>query len=107
MRALPQLNNPKSFSNLKIAVLQPDYSTSGVDYQYYDPKRDLSIILPEASIHHIFLNRSIQCKNFGSILNNLLSFCFLLRGIAQTGRVFFWRINRIYLDFVPLMIKMN
>ena len=57
MRALPQLNNPKSFSNLKIAVLQPDYSTSGVDYQYYDPQRDLSIILPEANIDHILLNK--------------------------------------------------
>jgi D-alanine-D-alanine ligase len=57
MRALPQLNNPKSFSNLKIAVLQPDYSTSGVDYQYYDPQRDLSVILPEANIDHILLNK--------------------------------------------------
>ena len=57
MRTLPNLNNPKSFSNLKIAVLQPDYSTSGVDYQFYDPKRDLSIILPEANIDHIFLNK--------------------------------------------------
>ena len=57
MRALPQLNNPKSFSNLKIAVLQPDYSTSGVDYQFYDPQRDLSIILPEANIDHILLNK--------------------------------------------------
>lgn len=57
MRTIPQLNNPASFANLKIAVLQPDYSTSGVDYQYYDPKRDLSIIMPEASIDHIFLNK--------------------------------------------------
>jgi D-alanine-D-alanine ligase len=37
--------------------LQPDYSTSGVDYQYYDPKRDLSVIMPEATIDHIFLNK--------------------------------------------------
>ena len=57
MRNLPQLNNPSSFTNLKIAVLQPDYSTSGVDYQYYDPKRDLSILMPEAKIDHIFLNK--------------------------------------------------
>ena len=57
MRSIPQLNNPSSFANLKIAVLQPDYSTSGVDYQYYDPKRDLSLIMPEASIDHIFLNK--------------------------------------------------
>lgn len=57
MHTLPQLNNPKSFANLKIAVLQPDYSTSGVDYQYYDPQRDLSVILPEANIDHILLNK--------------------------------------------------
>lgn len=57
MLSLPQLNRPESFSKLKIAVLQPDYSTSGVDYQYYDPKRDLSVIMPEATIDHIFLNK--------------------------------------------------
>ncbi|MEY4333777.1 MAG: hypothetical protein RLZZ196_2520 [Bacteroidota bacterium] len=57
MLSLPQLNHPESFSKLKIAVLQPDYSTSGVDYQYYDPKRDLSLIMPEATIDHIFLNK--------------------------------------------------
>ncbi len=57
MQSLPQLNHPESFSKLKIAVLQPDYSTSGVDYQYYDPKRDLSEIMPEATIDHIFLNK--------------------------------------------------
>jgi len=38
MRPLPILNHPDSFKNLKICVLQPDYSTSGVDYQNYDPK---------------------------------------------------------------------
>ena len=47
----------KSFKNLKICVLQPDYSTSGVDYQNYDPKRNLSAILPEAKIDHVFLNK--------------------------------------------------
>ena len=26
--------------NMKICVLQPDYSTSDVDYQNYDPARD-------------------------------------------------------------------
>lgn len=57
MRALPILNNADSFKGLKICVLQPDYSTSGVDYQHYDPKRDLSVILPEAQIHHEFLNK--------------------------------------------------
>ena len=57
MRPLPTLNNYKSFQDLKICVLQPDYSTSKVDYQNYDPKRDLSVIMPEATIDHIFLNK--------------------------------------------------
>jgi D-alanine-D-alanine ligase-like ATP-grasp enzyme len=57
MRPLPILGNPASFKDLKVCVLQPDYSTSGVDYQYYDPKRDLTAILPEAQVDHIFLNK--------------------------------------------------
>ena len=57
MRPLPTIHNPASFKNLKICVLQPDYSTSKVDYQYYDPKRDLSALMPEAIIDHIFLNK--------------------------------------------------
>jgi len=54
MRPLPSVNNSASFTNLKICVLQPDYSTSEVDYQYYDPKRDLSSIMSEAHIDHVF-----------------------------------------------------
>jgi len=57
MRKIPQLNVPSSFSGLKIAVLQPDYSTSGVDYQNYDPKRDLSDLIPEAHFDHVYLNK--------------------------------------------------
>ncbi len=57
MRPLPLLNDTASFAQLKICVLQPDYSTSGVDYQYYDPKRNLSAFMPEAHIDHIFLNK--------------------------------------------------
>jgi hypothetical protein len=34
---------------LKICVLQPDYSTTKVDYQYYDPARDLSALIPDAT----------------------------------------------------------
>ena len=57
MRPLPILNESSSFADLKICVLQPDYSTSGVDYQNYDPKRNLSAIMPEANIDHVFLNK--------------------------------------------------
>jgi D-alanine-D-alanine ligase-like ATP-grasp enzyme len=42
---------------MKICVLQPDYSPSSVDYQYYDPKRDLSPLWPEAQIDNVFLNK--------------------------------------------------
>lgn len=42
---------------MKVCVLQPDYSTTGVDYKNYDPPRDLSVLLPEAEIHTVFLNK--------------------------------------------------
>ena len=42
---------------MKICVLLPDYSTSAVDYQYYDPPRDLSHLLPEHEFHHEFLSK--------------------------------------------------
>ncbi len=42
---------------MKICVLQPDYSTTSVDYQYYDPPRNLSDLWPEAQIDHVFLNK--------------------------------------------------
>ncbi len=42
---------------LKLCVLQPDYSTTAVDYQYYDPPRDLAPLLPGAEVDHVFLNK--------------------------------------------------
>lgn len=42
---------------MKICVLQPDYSTTGVDYKNYDPPRDLSALLPGAEVHNVFLNK--------------------------------------------------
>lgn len=42
---------------MKVCVLQPDYSTTGVDYKNYDPPRDLSPLLPEATVDHVFLNK--------------------------------------------------
>ena len=47
---------------LKICVLQPDYSTSAVDYQNYDPPRDLSHLMPEATFDHILLNKLTTYK---------------------------------------------
>ena len=42
---------------MKICVLQPDYSTSSVDYQYYDPPRELAGLWPDAQIDTVFLNK--------------------------------------------------
>lgn len=42
---------------MKVCVLQPDYSTSNVDYKNYDPPRNLSKLLPGDEVHHVFLNK--------------------------------------------------
>ena len=56
----PDLNN--NSTKLKICVLQPDYSTSDVDYQNYDPARDLSHLMPEACFDHVLLNKLTTYK---------------------------------------------
>ncbi|MEO5905633.1 MAG: SET domain-containing protein-lysine N-methyltransferase, partial [Saprospiraceae bacterium] len=47
---------------MKICVLQPDYSTSDVDYKNYDPARNLSHLLPEAKFDHVLLNKLTTFK---------------------------------------------
>jgi hypothetical protein len=42
---------------MKICVLQPDYSTTDVDYKNYDPKRNLSALLPNDQVDHVYLNK--------------------------------------------------
>ncbi len=42
---------------MKVCVLQPDYSTSKVDYKNYDPPRTLSPLLQGHEVDHIFLNK--------------------------------------------------
>jgi D-alanine-D-alanine ligase-like ATP-grasp enzyme len=42
---------------MRVCVLQPDYSTTGVDYKNYDPPRELATLIPEAEIHTVFLNK--------------------------------------------------
>ncbi|MEP6583961.1 MAG: SET domain-containing protein-lysine N-methyltransferase [Ginsengibacter sp.] len=42
---------------MKVCVLQPDYSTTEVDYKYYDPPRNLTALLPGHEVDHIFLNK--------------------------------------------------
>ncbi len=44
---------------MRVCVLQPDYSTASddLDYQYYDPPRDLSALLPGDRVDHVALNK--------------------------------------------------
>lgn len=42
---------------MKVCVLQPDYSTTSVDYKNYDPPRNLSSLLPGHEVDHVFLNK--------------------------------------------------
>ncbi|MBK7885091.1 MAG: SET domain-containing protein-lysine N-methyltransferase [Chitinophagaceae bacterium] len=47
---------------MKICVLLPDYSTSSVDYQNYDPPRSLSHLMPQAEFDHVLLNKLTTYK---------------------------------------------
>jgi D-alanine-D-alanine ligase-like ATP-grasp enzyme len=47
---------------MKICVLQPDYSTTGVDYKNYDPPRNLSALLPRDTVDHVMLNKLTTYK---------------------------------------------
>ena len=64
-------------SGLRICVLQPDYSTSDVDYQNYDPPRDISHLMPTAEFDHVLLNKlsiykqlkELKKKNYDVFVN--------------------------------------
>lgn len=47
---------------MKVCVLQPDYSTTGVDYKNYDPPRNLSPLLKDCQVDHVFLNKLTTFK---------------------------------------------
>jgi len=63
--------------NMKVCVLQPDYSTSDVDYKNYDPARDLTHLMPGAEFEHVLLNKltiykqlkELKKKNFDIFVN--------------------------------------
>jgi hypothetical protein len=43
---------------MKVCVLQPDYSTTNVDYKNYDPPRELASLLSDDDVvDHVFLNK--------------------------------------------------
>jgi D-alanine-D-alanine ligase len=46
----------------KVCVLLPDYTTSDIDYQHYDPPRNLSNFLPGVEVEHVFLNKLTTYK---------------------------------------------
>lgn len=56
--------------SLYICVLQPDYSTSVVDYQHYDPQRDLSNLIPAATFDHVYLNKLTTYKQLKKLKKN-------------------------------------
>ena len=54
---------------MRICVLQPDYSTTSVDYKNYDPPRDLSQFLPDAVVDNVFLNKLTTYKQLKALKN--------------------------------------
>lgn len=55
---------------MKVCVLLPDYSTSQVDYQYYDPPRILNDLLPDDEVHTVFLNKLTTYKQLKDLSRN-------------------------------------
>lgn len=70
---------------MKVCVLQPDYSTSAVDYRHYDPPRELSSLLPGHRVDHIFLNKLTTHRQ--------------LRQLATQGYDIFVNLCEGYLDW--------
>jgi hypothetical protein len=52
---------------MKICVLQPDYSTTDVDYKNYDPPRNLSKLRPNDTVDHVFLNKLSTYKQLKAL----------------------------------------
>lgn len=64
-------NNSYSLpESLRICVLQPDYSTTQVDYKNYDPVRNLSNLLPQAQIDHVLLNKLTVYRQLKQLSKN-------------------------------------
>lgn len=47
---------------MKVCVLQPDYTGSSVHYQHFDPRRNLSHLLPDCDVDHLFLRKATVYK---------------------------------------------
>jgi D-alanine-D-alanine ligase-like ATP-grasp enzyme len=44
---------------MRVCVLQPDYADSTVEYRHFDPRRDLSALLPDSEVDHLFLRKTM------------------------------------------------
>jgi len=62
----------KENDTMRVCVLQPDYSTSGVDYKNYDPPRNLTTLLPNAIVDHVFLNKLSTYKQLKSLVKRII-----------------------------------
>ena len=60
-----------------------DYSTSDVDYQNYDPARDLSHLMPGAEFEHVLLNKLTIYKQLKELKKRTSTFCEPLRRIPR------------------------
>ncbi len=47
---------------MKVCVLQPDYADSALAYRQFDPPRNLSSLLPECEVDHLFLRKALVYK---------------------------------------------
>lgn len=69
---------------MRVCVLQPDYSTTGVDYKNYDPPRNLSPLLKDCQVDHVFLNKLTTFKQLKKLsTQNYNVFVNLCEGYAH------------------------
>jgi D-alanine-D-alanine ligase len=70
---------------MKVCVLQPDYADSAVPYQHFDPRRNLTPLLPGCAVDHLFLKKTIVYRQ--------------LREAAARGYDIFVNLCEGYLDW--------
>lgn len=70
---------------MKICVLLPDYVTTNVDYQNYDPPRNLSRLLPDHEVDTVFLNKLTTYKQ--------------LKDLSHHGYAIFVNLCEAYLEW--------
>ena len=87
---------------LNICVLLPDYSTTTVDYQYYDPPRDLSKFLPGNFFTTVFLNKLTTYKQLKALSkNNFDIYINLCEGYLE------WEVPSIEVPYFLELLKLN